>query len=277
MIIRDFKTASAEEAIINLPAEYHSAFKKKELSGAVAYFAGKPVGTVAWKKADDAAGELLSLYVAPEARRLGIGTGLLGYSVIEMQKAGLKEIKFKYSDYGDRTSLTPFFNDSGFETDVDEMPLGRMKLSDIRTAAKKKGIDKARDEGDCIFDLDGKVKAAARNALSQVCGVDLDIYDRQWPGTYVLMDGNNVKTAAFLREEDDNLISLDYLLNSGSPENLASLIEKILNRISEHYSDDTEVEMLLATGSGAKLYEAMFGKTHATYRMASCRQPFDLY
>lgn len=275
MIIRDFDVASGDEAVRFLPTEYHSAFNRKELSGAVAYFAGRPVGGVAWKRADKT-GELLNLYVAPEARRLGVGTGLLGQAVMDMQHEGLEEIHFKYSDYGDRTALTPFFNDSGFYTDVDELPLGKRTLGQVREAISKKGVDKAGNEGVCLFDLDGRKKAAVRDQLTKVCGVDLDIYDRQWPGVYVITDDTKVRTAAFLREEDEKRLSLDYLYNTGSPKDLACLLEKMSERVAGHYPDDTEIEMLLATEAGQKLYEAMFGEADDTFRMASCRQSFEL-
>lgn len=275
MVIKNFDVASGDEAIRFLPTEYHSAFKKNLLSGAVAYFAGRPVGEVAWKKADET-GELLSIFVAPEARRLGAGTGLLGQAILDMQNDGLKEIHFKFGDYGDRTALLPFFNDSGFYTDVDELPLGKKTISEIRDAIYKKGVDKAGEEGVCLFDLDGMEKAAVRNALFEVCGIDLDIYDRQWPGTYVILEDKKVRAAAFLREENDKCLSLDYLFNHGSPKDLACLMENIIKRVSEYYPDDTVVEMLLATSSGEKLYEAMFGEADSTFRMASCRQSFDL-
>ena len=53
MVIKNFDVDSGDEAIRFLTTEYHSAFKKNLLSGAVAYFAGRPVGEVAWKKADE--------------------------------------------------------------------------------------------------------------------------------------------------------------------------------------------------------------------------------
>ena len=112
----------------------------------MAYFAQKLVGAVAWRPRDKTA-ELLSIYVAPEARRLGIGTDLLRDAVQNMKKAGCSEIHFKYSEYGDRTALTPFFNNIGFETDVDEMLLGKKPLSEIIADAGKKGVGKAKGEG----------------------------------------------------------------------------------------------------------------------------------
>ena len=271
MNIMSFDEVSAQEAVSFLPADYFYLFKKNELKGAVAYFAKRLVGAVAWKAKDKTA-ELLSIYVAPEARRLGVGTDLLQDAVQNMKKAGCSEIHFKYSEYGDRTSLAPFFNNNGFETDVDEIPLGKKPLSEMIAGVGKKGVDKAKGEGACIFEMDGREKAAAKNALTEMSDQDIDIYDKQWPGTYVIMDGAKVLTAAFLREEGEGTISIDYLFNSGTSKDLASLLRRIIERIGDHYPGDTEVEMLLATESGEKLYEAMFGKADSFFRMAVCNQ-----
>ena len=253
-----------------LPSEQRSLVRRRLLRGGVVSMAREYVGSVVWRATDNG-GELVNLFVLPEARRLGAGGILLESAVRQMRAASLSEIHFKYSDVSERTTLTPFFNDEGYKTFVRKMPLGSLTLGEITEALKSKKADKADPIGECLYDMTNKDRTAVCDELFKISGQDMNIYDDQWPGTYVIRD-NDIEAAAFIREERENVISLDYLFSNGSPKILAGFLTMIVNRLNEHYDPDTTVEMLLATDEGVKLYESLFGEIDATYRVASCRQ-----
>ncbi len=275
MKFKGFDKVSFEESAKFLPGEQVPLLKSKKLSGGLVYFVGEAVGEVAWVSSEEKkTGELLSIYVLPEARRLGAGGLLLMSAVKQMQKAGLTGISFKYNDTGDRATLTPFFNSVGFETEVNFLPLGRNSLLEIAEALAKKGIDKAALAGTSLYELTNKERADAREVLAKLSGQDMNIYDKAWPGTYVIRDEKGIHAAAFMREESKDVLSLDYLVNKGSPKELAGLFDAMVKRLKIYYKDNVMVEMLLVSDASKKLYEAMFGEPEYNYRMAVCNQSF---
>ena len=273
MLFKSFESLPYEEVEELIPAEYRKMLAKRELYGGAANFVFENVGAIAWKPDGDM-GEILSLYVLPEARRLGVGAFLLQSAVRDMQKKGCKGVSFKYNENDERALLTSFFNDNGFETDVTSFPLGKKSLSEVKEAANKKGLDKVGETGTLVYDLTNPTRAEVRKEIGRISGEEPDVYDRQWPGTYVVLEDNGVKAAAFLREESKVVISLDYLVNNGSPKDLAGLMGTVVNRLTGHYDPETSVEMLLATEHGEKLYEGLFGEPEDTFNVASCHQAF---
>ncbi|MCR5251294.1 MAG: GNAT family N-acetyltransferase [Lachnospiraceae bacterium] len=257
------------------PEELALPIAKGELRGGVACFAGEPAAAAAWRRdKEEDYGELLSLYVLPEARRLGLGSALLSAIVREMRDDKRKGISFRYGDQADRSALTPFFNDRGFETTVTEMPLGRVSLREIRDAFAKKGFDRLPDGGVCVFDLPKPERLEIRKELTALSGEDEDEYDREWPGCYVIRDGKKLRSVVFLREEREGVLSLDHLFHNGNPKELTGLLGAAVKRMLTHYPEDMMIEMLLATQQGEKLYTGLFGEARYGYRMASCRQSF---
>ncbi len=267
----DFGKAVMSDAAPLLPGEYQSLLKKKELRGGVAVMAGEYIGAVGWHPVKDT-GELLSVYVLPEARRMGAGSLLLESAILQMRGAGLTALSFTYSDSFDRAFLTPFFNNTGFETNVIETPLGVLTLNEIFDALKAVGVDRSEEKGHCVAELHGKEREGVLEALAAMSGQDMSFYNRTWPGTYVVGNDKKIEAAAFLHEEKDGVISVDYLVNNGSQKLLAEFLNMIMNRLKNHYRGDTVVEMLLATPESEKLYGSMFGSPEETYRIASCRQ-----
>lgn len=268
----EFEEAEISKAADLIPGEQRRLIAEKGADGGFAVMAGEYIGAAVWRAADEV-GELLSLYVLPEARRLGAGTLMMESVVRQMRAAKLKDISFKYSDMYDRTALTPFFNDIGFETDVVDMPLGSATLKEIAEGLIKNKADKAEAVGECLYDLPKKDSNAINEELYKISGQDMSIYDVQWPGTYVIRDTDGgIMGAAFMREEREDILSLDYLFNNGSPKVLMGFLKKIVTRLDDHYGPDTRMEMLLATDEGEKLFESLIGDAEETYKVASCRQ-----
>ena len=265
-----------KEALRKLfPPELMLPISRGDLKGGVACFAGEPAAAAAWRRdKEEGYGELLSFYVLPEARRLGIGSALLSAVIKEMGEDHRKGISFRYSEYADRTALTPFFNDRGYETVVQEMPLGRLTLGEIRDHFAGKGFDKLEKSGCCVYELPKKDRIAVREKLEQISGQPADEYDREWPGSYALYENGKLKAALFLREEREGVLSLDYLFSNGNAREMTGLLAGAAKRLLKHYPEDTGMEMLLSTDQGRKLYEGLFGKTKKGYRIASCRQSF---
>ena len=271
----NLKEAAYKDVEALLPPELLKRFEKKELFGGVCSLADELVGAVAWRKdEEEKAGEVLSIFVKPEARRLGAGSFLVSNIAREMIHEKCKEIRFTYSEYGDRTALTPFFNEIGYETEVSMIPLGRMTLWELNDAMIKKGITKVAGDAACLYEIEKTERMKLREELSRVSGQDINSYDKELPGTYVVTDGSKIKAALFVSEEKSGILSLDYLYGNGSPKDIASIMKTAVMRLLTHYDRETVCEMLLATEAGRNLYEGMFGEAEYSYRVASCSQAF---
>ena len=258
-----------------VPPELLPGISKNEIAGGVAEFAGDACGAVAWNKHQkDSVGMIRSIYVRPEDRRLGVGTFLMVNAVREMGKKKCEGIRFTYSEYGERTALTPFFNEIGYETEVSLVPLGKKTLWELNEAMEKKGITKLAGDASCLYEMEKTERVRIREELYAVSGQDMDYYDKELPGTYVVTDGDNIKAALFVSEEPSGNISLDYLYGNGSPKDIASIMKTAVMRLLTHYDRDTVCEMLLATEAGKNLYTGMFQKPNFAYRIAECDQPF---
>lgn len=79
------------------PADRHFGLTAEQVSGRAGVFLvaaldGVPVGCGALRRLDDVTGELKRMFVAPEARRLGVGRGLLGELERRARGLGLRRL-----------------------------------------------------------------------------------------------------------------------------------------------------------------------------------------
>lgn len=79
------------------PEDRHFGLTQEQVSGSngvfvVATLDGEPVGCGALRRLDGATGELKRMFVAPEARRLGVGRGLLGELERHARALGLSRL-----------------------------------------------------------------------------------------------------------------------------------------------------------------------------------------
>ncbi|MCR5278234.1 MAG: GNAT family N-acetyltransferase [Lachnospiraceae bacterium] len=259
-----------------IPSDLEDLLFQKNVHAFGAVFAETPVGAVIWADTEgDTYGRLLSLFVVPEARRLGVGTYLLETVASDMVDAGKEGIAFKYNESGDRRFLTLFFNIVGFETDTSDVPVGRVTFGDAARALKDlPGIE--TEAGIPVSHLAGKEKAVLHNWISRMSPENASIYMRTKPDSFAVIDDGEVKGALLFRKEDEETISLDYAYSS-NPRSLIGMLSLALKTIAPECTKDTRLEMLLATDAGRGLYEKLFGPTEYFMRIAECRQNFQSY
>ena len=255
-----------------LPREYIPLIKDGLARAGGMEFVGINAGSVVWTHdGKEGCARLLSIDVLPEARRMGIGTELIREAVKEMAAENLSTVECSYGEYQDRVTLRPFLNACGLQTDLREMPLGRVSLKEAGEILWEKGFMKEK-RGCGLRRLPMEDRRKAREGIDSVSGGLGAYYDREKPECYVLFRDGKMISAILLSEERKGVISLDYLYNEGGPAALAGLLATALSELSREYPKDTKLEMLLATEQGRKLYEGLFGEATDHYRMAVCRQ-----
>lgn len=238
-------------------------------------FAGVNAGSVVWMHDEkDGYGRLLAIDVIPEARRLGIGTELIREAVKEMRSDKLTGVNCSFGEYQDRLGLRPFLNACGLQTDVEEIPLGSVSLGEAIESLNAKGLLKEK-LGCPVKNHTADDRTELRLLLDRISSGNSELYLKDKPGSYVIYDGENLIAAVLLSEEREGVISLDYLYNQGGPDKLTGLVATALSELKKTYPADTQLEMLLGTEQGQKLYEGVFGEAKEHYRLAVCSQSFE--
>jgi GNAT superfamily N-acetyltransferase len=99
------------------PAHRHFGLTEEQVTGGsgvflVAALDGEPVGCGALRRLDDGTGELKRMFVAPEARRLGVGRGILDELEQRARALGLRRLVL---ETGDRQhEATEMYERAGF-------------------------------------------------------------------------------------------------------------------------------------------------------------------
>jgi GNAT superfamily N-acetyltransferase len=98
------------------PSDRHFRLTEEQVTGGgvflVAMLGGEPVGCGALRRLDDGTGELKRMFVAPEARRLGVGRGILNELERHARVLGLRRLVL---ETGDRQhEATAMYEGAGF-------------------------------------------------------------------------------------------------------------------------------------------------------------------
>ncbi len=222
-------------------------------------FSGMPAGAILCKYGDDKKpAKLLSIYVIPEARRLGIGSGLILAAAKELAVRNKESLSFRFIGTEDRKTLIPFLSSVGCEVDVTDTPVGSVTLGE---AAKELNsfFENAQEQGKAISELTN----AEKNVFVKVLGKTADHYSKDYlsgkPESFVIMRDNYIKSVLAFSEEDEDTLSLDYAY-SADPRDFAMLLKYAARRLSESYGEDVRIEMLLMNESSREIYGRMFGE-----------------
>ncbi|MCR5033553.1 MAG: GNAT family N-acetyltransferase [Lachnospiraceae bacterium] len=238
-----------------------------------ALFAETEAGLAIWRdKEGQPYGELMSLFVLPEARRMGIGEYLLEHVVEDMKKAGKEGICAKYLETGDRSLLTPFLSEMGIETERMETPVGRVTVGEALKAVDKVA-GKLEECGSPVSELAGRNKAATLRWIEDLCGEDARQYMTGKPESFVILEDGEVKSALLFRKEDETTISLDYAFSS-DPKSLLGLLKLAERTFATEMEMGINIEMLLATQAGKGLYEKLMGEPSLNCTVVECQGNF---
>lgn len=239
-------------------------------------FSGMEAGAAAWGEIHgDTYGRLLSLFVPPEFRDLDVGHSLLQEVIMDMGGAKKEGISFRYLEEGDKKTLTPFFNVFGFRTDVTEIPLGQVTL-----AQAKKSIDETFGNisgvGMMMSSLSGDERRLLSDNIRGISGLDPSKYMEGSPDSFAIMEDRRIKGLLLFGLQEEGTLNLDYLYSKSSRE-MAGLLKHAIDELLKEFNPDTQVEMLLTTSEGLKLYTGLFGEPKMNVRVAECRQSFKQY
>ena len=107
----------------------------------------RAVGAILWEDPMEGDyGALLSLYVLPEARRLGAGTELMRSMLTMTREKKIPGLEFHYVEEGDRIALSPFFRKFRVPMEKETCPLGRVSLNDAMDVLMDRGL-RSKDAG----------------------------------------------------------------------------------------------------------------------------------
>ncbi len=259
-----------------LPVEVLQGVALGNVSAIGMKFSEMEAGAAAWVEVPgDSYGRLVSLFVPPEFRDLDVGHVLLQEVIMEMGGAKKEGISFRYQEEGDRKTLTPFFNVFGFQTDVTDIPLGQVTLKDAKKRIDEtfKNIDEA---GVTIQSLRGEDRRMVADHIRGISGLDPSEYLNGSPDSFVILEDKKIKGLLLFSLQEDWTLNLDYFF-SRNPKDMAGMLKNAITQLLNDFNSNTNVEMLLTTQEGQKLYNGLFGEPGMTVRVAECRQSFKTY
>ncbi len=207
---------------------------------------GEPIGA-AILDADEDRLVISSIYVDEAQRRKGAGSLLLA-GIREMAAAaGLSSVEayFKEEEYEDfflQNGYLVFQGDPLFRFSVSELLKG-LNVQDIQTVPAncvKLGELKPYTRGELIRLL---------HSLGYVSRPSY--YDRQLSFVYVKKDGLPTAFVFVSRKEEENLLSVDLLVNTenGHPENARKLIEALVIEAMEMVTINSRIELVAGAES----------------------------
>ncbi len=234
-----------------------------------AKFFDEPAGAAVYEETDGEMIILKSIYVAPEYRRLGIGT-----EIIEALRD--KKFVFSYEAIDDRTSLEPFFEAVDVITNRIDIPLGEFTYSEMINALKKNKVKINKLKGEHYKDLTRKDKVIVEKWIYNEYGEMTNfgnVYDES--SVFYIQDGI-VEGAIILHKElpsvydiivtgvesePRDLWFLDYVYNGTSKYSvLFGMINKVIKGNMDNMEADDVIQAHLSTNNGLELYRSFFGE-----------------
>ncbi len=213
--------------------------------------------------------ELRSLYVAPEFRRLGVGTEL-------MDALPEGRLTFTYEATDDRVTLEPFFDAVDVETERLDIPFGEFYVVDAIEMLEQKYPHGEETEALFYEDLtmgQSKVAEGWLEASFGARGLYDQVYDRR---CIFLLSENSVKAAMIIREvepsdfdvlsldegeEPEKTFFLDYLFcEPGQMKQLPGMMKKLAERLYRDQGANARMQAFLMNREGQRLYASLFGE-----------------
>lgn len=217
-------------------------------------------GALVWEERPQGA-EIKSLYIRPEARRLGLGSALLRHLQGELRKkwGDGAELLVSYIEDGERELLTPFLAQGGFLMEQVRCPMGEVALTELQNVLLPR-LGGARGNVKPLCQLPPKTHRICAQWLEEQLAAQLTPYLGKRPESFISLKEDEVQGAVLLREQE-NGISLDYCYaQTSQPQVLALLFEEAITHLAALYGPDTQIRMTLSTPQAQTLFEKLFGK-----------------
>ena len=244
-----------------IPREYARPALKGDYQALGVRILHRPCGAVVWKEPEDEEyGTLFSLYVAPEARRLGVGTELLRRMLEKTRAKNIPGLLFTYVFEGDRMGLSPFFDKYKVTMETETCPLGSVTIKEVLEAMVKKNIKESKADGIKLSDLRKQDYAVVDKWIYEHIHERLADYMTNGSWGYMSIKDGKVKTALLFSMEFVGTINLSFAFAAqGSEAKLPELMALAVSNLVRDYHADTVIEMLLVNEQSKKLYEGLFG------------------
>lgn len=229
-------------------------------------FLDEAQGALVWEE-DEQSVVLESIYVRPQARRLGLGKALMQRFVRETWREG-GEIRISYVEEEERRLLTPFLENSGFFIDTAAFPAGAVTLRRLneellpQLGTNRSGIRP-------LYQLSARERSVCEKWLKEQLALPMKPYLVTEPASFAVIRGGEVQGAVLLRRQDEG-ITLDYCwIMQSNPLILAKLLACAIEHLDEFYAPETIVRMTLSTTQARALFERLFGQTEETTSFCS--------
>ena len=225
------------------------------------WFLGEAQGALVWEE-DGQSVALESIYIRPQARRLGLGTALIRRFVQETRSEE-REISVSYVEEGERCLLTPFLRDNGFFVDTAAFPAGTVTLRQLNEELLPQ-LRTNRSGVRPIWQLSVRERGVCEKWLKEQLALPMQPYLSAEPASFVAIRGGEVQGAVLLRRQEKG-IALDYCwIMQSNPIVLAKLLACAIEHLDELYAPETMVRMTLSTTQAQALFERLFGQTEET-------------
>lgn len=222
-------------------------------------FLREPQGAITWEEKEDE-WLLRSIYIAPQSRRLGLGSALVSYVSEQMVDKDCEHLSVSYDPQEERKTLTPFLRNCGFAVEPYELSLGVTKLEDV-TASLRKYHDFQGDR-DCrpLHLLTQNERELCGQWLYEKTGESISRYLGKRPESFVLLRGRAV-AGMMLFGEHSGAISLDYCwISPDAKAGFLAMATEAVHSLNEQYPEKTKIEMVLSTDEAQKLYSHLLGE-----------------
>lgn len=233
--------------------------QKEGLHALGVFFLEETQGALVWEETVQGA-EIRSIYIKPDARRLGLGSALLRCLQKELQKkqsAGA-ELSISYIEDGERSLLTPFLAESGFLMEQVRFPQGEVTLAQLQETLLPR-LGGARENTKSLYQLLPKSHRICAQWLKEQLDAQLTPYLGKRPESFIFIEKDEVQGAVLLREQE-NAISLDYCyVKANRPRTIALLFAQAITHLGTLYAPDTQIRMTLSTPQAQRLFEKLFG------------------
>ena len=237
-----------------IPEPYIQPVLENKLRAAGGLFSDMQKGAVVWQETEEGKGVLKSLYVQPEARRLGIGSMLL-------KPLKGRVFTFSYEATRDRASLEPFFDNNNIFYERYDYPIGRITLNDAMKALYEKNVDKAAPVGMYYDELLKDEKTVARKWLDELCEESLTDYTSLNPSSVFVVEGDKVHNALLLSRVERGNLGVDYVFSvRGEETKVAGMMKKAMTLLTRQFRGDAELTMMMTTERGSAMYTKLFGE-----------------
>ena len=263
-IIRNSKALKYKDFI---PGEFMEGVMTGQLQAIGGFFADDRAGALVYEKEDDLI-IIRSIYVAPEFRRLGVGTELF-------EELPEGKISVTYEAVDDRVTLEPFFEAVDVELERLDVPFADFTVGRARNALKRLNADRAGEMGSFLDELTPSQENVVLSWFYDEfgeAGLDRSTYDSC---SIFYLEKGSVKGAIFIRRDEpsdydivvngpdsppDDLLDIDYIFcNSPNKKALPAMMNKLIKRLSNEHKDTSRIQGLIMNDSGLNMYRVLFG------------------